>query len=190
MKWDQLEHGLLELNGNQVPELRLYFESRECASDGLRIMVGGNALSRLHALDRVVIWNPSLCTLRSRDVMNAPTHHTVDDFTIPLDTSQRVKWLLQSRPGGREAYLDRLLEAARGRAQADGTKDEARTEISDAEGTSMKLPGEAVAETATEVGVKMTATRAARAAKEARAMTAMKEVEATRAEMAAGKGTS
>ena len=140
VKWDELEHGLLELNGNQVPRLELYFESRECASDLLRLVLEGNALSRLCALDKVEIMGNSLFRIRRQDISNTPTHHTVDNFTITLDTAQRIEWLLWWL-GDKKAYLDRLLETARARAQADGPKDEARTEAAVVEGSSERPLG-------------------------------------------------
>ena len=141
MKWDQLEHGLLELNSNHVPELCLDFGSRECVSDLLRLVLEGNALSRLCALDKVAIKSWLLSWIRSQDIRNTPTHHTVDDFTITLDTAQRIEWLLYDEPKDRKAYFDRLLETARARAQADGPKDEARTEAAVAEGPSERPLG-------------------------------------------------
>ena len=119
MKWDELEHGLLELNGNQVPELELHFIGWKRPSDLLRLVLEENALSRLCALDKVEIVGYSLSRIRSQDIRNTPTHHTVDDFTITLDTAQRIEWLLWW-PGGKKAYLDHLLETARARAQANG----------------------------------------------------------------------
>ena len=130
MKWDQLEHGLLELNGNQVPELTLEFERREYASDSLRVMLEESALSRLCALDKVEIKRSfqgrKYFRIPGRDIINAPTHHTVDDFTITLDTAQRVEWLLQYPPQTKEPYLDRLLQTARAQAQADRRRHEER----------------------------------------------------------------
>ena len=117
MKWDQLEHRLLELNGNQIPQLYLDLIVRERASDLLRLVLEEEALSRLLALNRVEIACSISFFIRSQDIRNTPTHHTVDDFTITLDTDQRIEWLLQDEPEDRKAYLDRLLETARARAQ-------------------------------------------------------------------------
>ena len=142
MKWDELEHRLLELNANQVPRLNLDFKSRECASDLLHLVLEGEVLSRLCALNRVAIVYNWQFSIRSQDIINTPTHHTIDDFTITLDTAQRIEWLLQSWPTNRKLYLDRLLETARARAQADGPKDEARTEAAVVEGPSERPLGE------------------------------------------------
>ena len=128
VRWDELEHRLLEPNGNQVPQLELCFGSRECASDLLRLVLEENALSRLYALDKVAFEGYPPFWIRSQDIRNMPTHHTVGDFTITLDTTQRIEWLLRWRTEDKKAYLDHLLETARARAQAEGPKDKARTE--------------------------------------------------------------
>ena len=124
-RFQDFETSLIELGQADVPLLLLYCRNREVLMVLLALLLAGNIFPQLFGQLRKVsvsLRDPDAdyLDLSSDDILSAPTHSTLGDTTIALDSFQRVGWLLRTHEGARMAYLRGLPHTTQAEAPNTG----------------------------------------------------------------------
>ena len=120
--FEGLEIALNDLNIVHVPHFEIWCRTHKTASDASKLLLKGSVfvryLSELRKVSLCLGSSGGWAEIPPDEILSVPTHFTLGDITIPLDTTQCAEWLLpedhdlsaDSRRSWRDRWRDRCLQ--------------------------------------------------------------------------------
>ena len=158
-RWNSFEAALMDVNGMNIPPVKISLESKGTAKDVLALLLSGNIFSRLHGhlgKAQLNVHDEAIqlyLKISPEDIV-ASAHVTLDSETVELEAAERAEWLLSKSEGWnddepwdkREEYVRGLLRARTAAATMDAGAGMGPAAVDEARGAASECIQEAADE--------------------------------------------